>query len=372
MASTVLSARVLAPEEASWVALQDGVLAELGTGKAPKGSTDLSNAVIAPGLIDLQVNGVEDADFASAGPQDWDRAVGLLLSHGVTGFCPTLVSAPLDFYEEAITRVGGARARSGGAILGVHLEGPFLGGAPGAHPREVLRPASVEWLQRLIEEFGDLLRIVTLAPEADPDLTATKTLAQNGVLVSLGHSTCTYEEALDAAGAGARAVTHLFNGMAPMHHRSPGLAGAALDDDRLTPTLIADLIHVHPAALRLPIARKRGVGLVSDAIALNSRGGSRGVRVVDGAPRLPDGTLAGSVLWMDQAIRNLVGIGIPLRRAVEMATEVPADLLRLSDRGRIVPGARADLIALDPKDLSVLAVWMEGEIVFRSGGFELA
>ena len=208
------------------------------------------------------------------------------------------------------------------------------------------------------------MRIVTLAPEADPDLAGTRMLAAAGVVVAIGHSTATYAEARAAADAGATLVTHLFNGMAPFHHRHPGLAGAALDDARLTPSLIADLVHVHPAALRLAIGAKRSVALVTDAVAVGA--GTVGDVVMeerDGAARLADGTLAGSVLTMDRAVRNVVDLGFSLVRAVEMASAVPAQILGSDDRGRLEPGRRADIVALDRVSLAVRAVWVGGEPV---------
>jgi N-acetylglucosamine-6-phosphate deacetylase len=156
-------------------------------------------------------------------------------------------------------------------------------------------------------------------------------------------------------------VTHRFNGMGPLHHREPGLAGAALDDDLLTPTLIPDLVHVHPAALRLAIHRKHNVCLVTDRVA------TEGLRIAeDGAAHLVDGTLAGSTLSMQHAVQNTVGLGVPVERAVEMATTTAADVLGLADRGRIAPGTRADLVALDPESLAVRAVWLGGELVVGS------
>ena len=246
-------------------------------------------------------------------------------------------------------------------IVGVHLEGPFLGGAPGAHPVALVRPADCEWLRALLAAFPRLVTIVTLAPEADPGLAATRLLAEYGVTVALGHSTATYDEARAAGDAGARLVTHLFNGMGPLHHREPGLAGAALDDERLTPTLIPDLVHVHAAALRLAIRTKHSVALVTDRVA------TTGLSVTeDGAARLDDGTLAGSTLSMARAVQNTVGLGIPVERAVEMAATMPADALGLPDRGRIAAGMRADLVALDPSSLTVRAVWLGGELVIGS------
>jgi N-acetylglucosamine-6-phosphate deacetylase len=336
---------------------------EAHAGPVPAGAFDAGPAILAPGLIDLQVNGVDADDFAAAGPEGWRRAGRAQLQHGVTAYCPTLVSAPLEQYAPALERAHAARADAEGralpSIVGVHLEGPFLGGAPGAHPVELVRPADLEWLRHVLAAFPGLVTIVTLAPEADPDLAATRFLHDQNVTVALGHSTATYDEARAAADAGARLVTHLFNGMAPFHHRQPGLAGAALDDARLTPTVIADLVHVHPAGLRLAIGRKRNVALVSDRVA------TAGLNVTeDGAARLPDGTIAGSTLSMERAVGNAVGLGVPVERAIEMASAIPADVLGLTDRGRLEAGARADLVALDPRSLAVRSVWLGGELVF--------
>ncbi len=348
------------PPTPGWVAIDEGVIVETGPGQAPTGAVDLGSVLLAPGFVDLQVNGVRDVDFASADPDGWRRAGRAQLGQGVTTYCPTLVTAPLDEYAPALERVRAARAdarnRPLPAIAGVHLEGPFLGGAPGAHPVALLRKADCEWLRGIVDAFSDLVAIVTLSPEADPGLAATRMLHERGVTVALGHSTATYEEARAAADAGARLVTHLFNGMGPLHHREPGLAGAALDDDRLTPTLIADLVHVHPAALRLAIGRKPNVALVTDRIAVSGE-----ATADDGTPRLADGTLEGSTIAMDQAVRNVVGLGVPVERALEMAATVPVRALGLADRGRIAEGARADLVALDPDSLAVRSVWLGGE-----------
>jgi N-acetylglucosamine-6-phosphate deacetylase len=353
------------PPAPGWIAMDDGLILEVGSGHAPDGAVDAGSSVLAPGFIDLQVNGVGDVDFVSADADGWRRAGRAQLEEGVTAFCPTLVTAPLDEYPPALERVLAARAdaedQSLPTILGAHLEGPFLGGAPGAHPVALVRPADCEWLRATLGAFPSLVAIVTLAPEADPGFAATRLLDEHGVTVALGHSTTTYQTARAAADAGARLVTHLFNGMGPLHHREPGLAGAALDDERLTPTLIADLVHVHPAALRLAIRNKRNVGLVTDRVA------TTGLRVTeDGAALLADGTLAGSTLSMAHAVQNTVGLGIPVERAVEMAATIPADALGLTDRGRIAPGMRADLVALDPSSLVVRAVWLGGEPVVGS------
>jgi N-acetylglucosamine-6-phosphate deacetylase len=360
MPTTVLrSAHVLSTADARWVAFDGGTIVDVGSGDAPSDAHDLGDAILAPGFVDIQVNGIGDVDFSRTDTAGYRRAAERLVRHGVTTFLPTLISAPMDTYAPAIERLAVAGA------FGVHLEGPFLGGARGAHRADYLRDSDTAWMRELLAgPGGNLVRVVTLSPERDPKLELTRMLAGAGVVVSLGHSTATYDESRAAVDAGARAVTHLFNGMGPLHHREPGLAGAALDDDRLTPSLIADLVHVHPVSLKLAALRKRNVALVSDSVAAEAEwAASRGIRVLDGAPRLEDGTLAGSVLTMDVAIRNMVSVGIPISRAVEMASTIPAELLGLDDHGKIRPGARADLVALDRGDLSVRAVWRDGERV---------
>ncbi len=353
-----------APLAPGWLAIEDGLVVDLGRDSPPgRPDEDLGDVVLAPGFVDLQVNGVDTVDFASADAAGWSRARRRLLSCGVTTFCPTLVSAPLTAYDAPLGRAAAARddPEPLTTIAGVHLEGPFLGGAPGAHAEEHIRPADRDWLERLVLGRPGLVRIVTLAPEADAGLEATRLLVALDVVVALGHSDATYEEALAAADAGATVVTHLFNGMGPWHHREPGLAGAALDDDRLTPTLIADLVHVHPAVLRLAISRKPNVALVSDAVALAAGEAEVATAGPDGTPRLADGTLVGSVAMLDRAVANVVGLGVPIARAVEMTATVPARVLGLDTFGAVGPGGRADLVALDPASLGVRVVWLGGE-----------
>jgi N-acetylglucosamine-6-phosphate deacetylase len=337
----------------AWVTIADGTITATGTGDAPPGARDLGDAVLAPGFVDLQVNGSGPVDFASAAAADIVGAVDALVARGTTGMLLTICSAPLDVYPSILENAARVRARRPGAVLGVHLEGPFLGGAPGAHPRELIRPADLDFLQAVVDDYGGLLRLVTLAPEADPGLAATRLLSARGVVVALGHSTVDLTGARAAADAGARMVTHLFNGMGPMHHRDPGLVGAALDDERLVPSLIADFVHVHPVMVRLALRARPDAVLVTDAVAVTPEVIERG-----GAAYLPDGTLAGSVLTMDRALQNVASTAVPGAVAVRHATANPARVLGLSDRGRVAPGARADLVALDPETLAVRSVWV--------------
>ena len=257
---TLACARVLNGEggqsgSPAWITFAGGRIVATGAGAAPPDAVDLGGALLAPGFVDVQVNGTGAVDFANASVERIVQAVDALVAGGTTGLLLTICSAPLDAYDVMLERAARVRAARPGAVIGVHLEGPFLGNAPGAHPPEVLRAADLAFLAQLHETFGDLVRIVTLAPEADPGFAATRALTERGVLVSLGHSTVDYDGARSAAAAGARMVTHLFNGMAPMHHRAPALAGAALDDARLVPSIIADFDNPRIRALIPSIPR---------------------------------------------------------------------------------------------------------------------
>ena len=345
-----------------WIAFDNGVIVDMGVGRPPNGARgsveDLGDALVTPGFIDLQCNGVGRDDLATADDAGWRRIAANLARHGTTAYCGTLISAALDSYEGPLARaqvLQGSQSASGAALLGVHLEGPFLGDAPGAHDAARLRDADVAWIRALLERHPGLVRIVTLAPEADPGFVATRLLSGAGVVVGLGHSRATYDEACAAADAGARMVTHVFNAMGPLHHREPGLVGAALDDDRLTPSVIADGIHVHPAVLRLILSHTSNIVVVSDAVA---RAG--GVVAHDGAAFLADGTLAGATSLLDHSVATLIRAGVAIDRAVEVVTAAPAQLLGLDDRGRLAVGARADIVASDPATLMPRAVWIGG------------
>src|SRR6266545_2469424 len=330
----------------------------------------LDRGVLVPGLVDLQVNGCFGVDLADADPAGWERVVQSLPATGVTSFLPTFISAPLEALVAAMGRAAAARAATVGAprarILGVHLEGPFLSERRrGAHdPAHLVDPTPerVEWL---LESGAGLLRLVTLAPERQGGLQAIKRLAGAGVVVSVGHSDARAEQVAAAAAAGARMVTHVFNAQRGLHHREPGVAGQALADPRLVIGLIADLHHVHPAVCWIVMRAARGrVALVTDAVAATGMPPGRYELGGDSPPLRADGTIAGSMLRLDQAIGNLVGLGIEPVEAVEAATRVPADLLGRSDLGRLEPGARADLVWLSDA-WKALATWIDGAEVWR-------
>jgi N-acetylglucosamine-6-phosphate deacetylase len=316
--------------------------------------------LLAPGFVDLQVNGIDDVDVAAASGSDWDRLDSLLLAQGTTTWCPTLISSTLGSYASRLAAITTAATRVGEhpTIAGVHLEGPFLGGAPGAHRRDLIVDIDLEWLDGL----PPVVRMITLGPEQPAAPEAIRRLRARGVVVSLGHTTASTDDCDRAAAAGATMVTHLFNAMTGLHHRTPGVAAWALHDQRVTCGLIADGVHVHPRMLRLA-ADLLGSGrtvLVTDAVAWRARTvGPVTLQVVDGAPRLPDGTLAGSTLTMDRAVRTMVAAGIPLSDALTAASATPATVLGLGDRGALAPGRRADLVAFDG-ELQVRTVWVAG------------
>ena len=359
-----MSTRVLATAGGRWLALEDGVVVEEGLDAVPPDAQQLGDVLLEPGFVDLQVNGIGDVDFWAADPDAWRRAGERLLSTGLTSYLPTLATAPLDEYDAGLARVAAAQAdaieRGLPRVEGVHLEGPFLGDAPGAHPVHLIRPMDVDWLLALLDAHPGLVRLVTLAPEADPDFAGIRALVARGVVVALGHSRCSYDDAIAAAEAGARLVTHLFNGMGPLDHREPGLPGAALSEPRLTPTLIADFVHVHPAVLRLAL-RLRSCALVTDAVATGVDYFGQRVIERDGAAFLEDGTLTGSTLTMDRAVRNAVSVGLEHDLAVQAATALPAAELDLGVWARKGIGHRADLVALDRGTLEVVGVWLSGE-----------
>ena len=310
------------------------------------------------GYVDLQINGVDDVDFSRADGDDWVRAGRRLVASGVTGYLATICSMPLDRYADALQRVTTAQAAAGPdlpRILGVHLEGPFLGGALGAHPPAMVRSMDVGWLTELVDAFPGLVRLVTLAPEADPDSAGIRALVARRITVSLGHTTASYEQAVAAADAGATLTTHLFNGMGPLHHRAPGIVGAALDPRvALTPTVIGDFVHVHPGVVAMAFAATDPI-LVSDAVATGVSYFDAQVTAARGAAYLADGTLTGAVALLDAAVRNVVGLGVPVADAVAAASYRPAAVLGLTEP----PGT----IELD-SGLGVLGVWFDGHRVY--------
>jgi len=335
-----------------------------GLGGPGAATIDATGLLVAPGLIDLQINGGFGHDLWSRPEAMWDLA-RLLPRSGVTAFLPTIVSSPPERVEAAMAALGRRPPGPVGAEpLGLHLEGPML--APdrrGAHDEHHLRPPDPAIVSGWTRDRG--VALVTLAPELPGAAAVIRLLCEAGVVVSAGHSGATGEEAAQAVADGVSLVTHLFNAMAPIHHRRPGLAGYTLATPALTAGLIADGIHVDPLMVA---AAWRAIGpdrlvLVTDAVAAMGRPHGthrfdhRTVVSDERGVRQADGTLAGSNLTLDAAVRNLVAFaGCDRERAIRTVTSTPARALGLSDRGRLEPGALADLVLLDPELRVVMTV----------------
>ena len=336
-------------------------IAALGRDESP--TTDL---MLAPGFVDLQVNGIEDVDVWSTALADnttaWERMNQLLLDQGVTSWCPTLVTAPLDLYRVAIEFVNRQRSVLGTPhVIGVHLEGPFLGGAVGAHRSQDICDVNTKWLL----EHVDGVALMTLGAEVHGAIEACKVLSSHGGKISIGHSLPTREEFENCVSAGATLVTHLFNAMSGVHHREPGLATWALTNDNVFASLIADGVHVSADVIELSFSAKPNkMVLVTDAVAW--RAGAAGkirISLRDGAPRLENGTLAGSAVTMPEAIKVCVEQAhVALPQALQAASSNPAEVMGLADRGVLQVGYLADIVGLT-NDLSVGAVWVSGQRV---------
>lgn len=337
---------------------------------------DLPDSLLVPGFVDAQVNGAFGVDVASE-PHRVSELSEAILATGTTAYLPTIISSPQSLYEEALPELSKATAeRRGAEVLGVHLEGPFVSlEKRGAHAAAHVVPPDVELLGQLLD-LGPV-RMITVAPELDGAGEVMDLAVRRGVAVSAGHSDATFEVAYEAFDARASGVTHLFNAMSAMHHREPGLPGAAFAHPRVVCGLIADGLHVHPEIVGLAF-RMLGpdrVSLVTDSIAAAGMGdgeyrlATRTVYMDGGAPRLATGAIAGSVLTMNEAFRNALAFtGCTVPEAARMTSTVPARLIGEGRRkGRITPGYDADVTALAP-DLSVEAVWRCGEKVYEPAG----
>lgn len=356
---TVLTgARVVTPSgvlDSGWVSLDGSAITAVGSGPVPDGAGpvhDLGGGWLLPGFVDLHVHGGGGHDF-TASPDDLAAGVAYHLTRGTTRTLVSLVTAPVDALAAQLEWVADAVA-AGTGVVGAHLEGPFLASARcGAqNPAHLIDPTP-DAVERLLKAGRGTVRVVTVAPERPGGLELIDQLVASGVVAAVGHTDADYETSLAAFERGASLVTHAFNGMRGAHHRDPGPVPAALDAG-VACELINDGVHVHPAAARLLL---RGpVVLVTDAIDATGMGdgsyvlGGQDVVVSDGQARLArNGSLAGSTLTMDAAVRRAVtDVGMDIVDASIAASGTPARLLGLADDcGAIAPGLDADLVLLD-------------------------
>jgi N-acetylglucosamine-6-phosphate deacetylase len=359
-----------------WVEVRAAQIARVGSGPAPEADAAVvrlpPGACIAPGFIDLHVHGGGGAQIGPD-PHEIAKMAVFHARHGTTGLLATTLPAAEDTLVDTVRSVAAVARRphaDAARVLGCHLEGPFVSPSrPGALDVRHLRPPDDAELSRLLDAGGGSVQMIVIAPELPGALELIAAAAGEGVVVAVGHTDATYEEALAGVDRGARAATHLFNGMPALHHREPGPAGAVLATPRVTAELIADGVHLHPAMLRVVHAAKgpARVALITDAIQAAGLPdgdyalGEQPIVVRDGVARNPAGSLAGSTLTMDRAVQVCVReAGIPLIDALWMASATPASLLGIGKvTGRIAPGADADLVVLD-ENLAAIGTMVGG------------
>ncbi len=318
-----------------------------------------------PGFIDLHVHGGGGKDIME-GASAFETITKTHVRFGTTSLLATTMTAPSAEISSVLKEVGEfceQRPKGAARVLGVHLEGPYINpGKLGAQPNFAHTALMAE-----VEEYLALapIRVITIAPEIAGHDGLIRELSSRGVRMQIGHTLGSYEEGVAAMEAGATSFTHLYNAMSPLHHREPGIVGAALAHAKFA-ELIPDLLHVHPGAIRVALRSIPCLYCVTDSTAAAGmpdgeyKLGSHTVTKCLGGVRLPDGTLAGSTLTMDQALRNLVKIGLPIAEASQRLSQFPADYLGINERGRLAPGAWADCVRLD-RSLTLTAVMVEGE-----------
>ncbi len=375
--------RLFTPEqclEDVWVEIEGVRISEIKSGHGKSGNLfDAGNLTAAPGFVDVHIQGCGGSDFLDA----TSEAVHTIRRTALSGGCTSLL-ATITFDNEPgafdrLTKVvnaikQGSTGNDGACIPGIHLEGPYLNPEKrGGFGRRFFRKPSRDEFLKVLEIVGDALKMVTVAPEIDGVQGIISEALRRGIVVSLGHTTATYEQARATFALGVNHITHIFNAMDGIHHRAPGLPGAALEDDNIFVQVIADGIHIHPAVLKLLYGIK-GAGricLITDATApggmpegteLEGVGGSIVVR--NGAVRLSDGTLAGSALLMDKAVRRMHKLaGVPLGEALRMASLTPATAIGLEDEiGSVYKGLTADFVLFDD-DLKIRYVVHNGYLI---------
>ncbi len=369
-----LSGMVLSPDgqaSEATIHISGKSILKITPGRDP--GADLSTGgIIVPGFLDIQVNGAYGYDFTNDATSV-SAVAAKLPETGVTSFVPTIITSRFEAYPQRQREVSEAmHAKGHGAhILGAHLEGPYLNPIrKGAHPPAYLRKIDVA--EMLAWADPGVTRTITLAPELENALDAVRALRKAGFIVSAGHSNATFAQAAAGFAAGINWGTHLYNAMSPFQHREPGLVGALLVS-AVPCGLIVDGIHSHPATVKVAWKSKGagGITLVTDCMQAMGMApgryilGDHAVVVDETSARLEDGTLAGSILKMDEAIRNMMAFsGCTLADVVRMASTTPAKLLGLERKGTIAPGCDADLVVLSPEN-QVTHTLVDGEVVFE-------
>ncbi|QHT61430.1 N-acetylglucosamine-6-phosphate deacetylase [Paenibacillus lycopersici] len=340
---------------------------------------DAGGRLLLPGFIDVHIHGGGGCNVMSGTYAELDGVSRFHAAHGTTAFLATTTTAPLAEIEQALRASADAMNQgvTGAGLIGIHLEGPYLSERRrGAQSKADLRIPTEAEIKRLIDAAAGQIRIATVAPEIDGGMAAVRQFAAGGITVSAGHSDATFEQMRDAVGAGISHTTHHFNGMSPLHHREPGVAGAGLLLSELTTELICDGIHVHPAAVKLLFETKgaMNVCLITDAVTCAGLpdGDYGGVTMHEGQIYLKDGSsLAGSALTTIQALRNAIRFtGYSLERLLPSITEVPARQAGVSDRkGSLETGKDADFVLVD-RELDLYETIVGGRSVYARQSHE--
>lgn len=372
MRTLISGGTLLAPTEQvedGWVLVEDDRITETGCGEGPPADRviDADGRFIAPGFIDLHVQGISGYDLWEPSEDRFERAMRRLAATGVVA-CQASVEATPQVCEVMRPRID--RTRGGARLLGLYFEAPFASPEKsGAIPPEQIREASPEAADAILDFSRGLVSMITIAPERPGALALIRRLRKEpgptgwAIVCALGHTAARYDDAVAGVRAGITHCTHLFNAMTWMHHREPGPIGAVLIRPHVTAEIICDGVHLHPATVRMTVLAKGAsrTCLITDGVS------AREHPVVDGAPRLPDGTLAGSVLTMDRAVANVMRFAdLTVSEAVEMATLTPARVLGLENtRGSLAAGRAADIILFDD-DVNVSLTMIDGRVVWEA------
>lgn len=363
--------------------IRDGYIEKIEADSVPSGQVpdgeliDGQGMLLIPGMIDVHIHGANGYDMMDGTEESIQQVSRACAASGCTSFLATSVSSTIEDLLgmiRSVKRVTGSE--EGAAIAGIHLEGPYLNRKrKGMQNEKYLRHPDMDEMQRICQEAGDLIKMVTIAPELPGGMELIAYLQEQGAVVAVAHSDATYEEAKQAFAEGASHVTHCFNGMRPIHHRDPGLVVAAFEEEHVSLQAIVDNVHLHPAIVRM-MHRLKGphrMVLITDALQAMGLGdgtynfGGHQVEVSGGIARLKDGTLASSTITMNKALQLTVELGIPLTDAVQMAATTPADILGNHHTGRIAPGCQADLVLLDD-NFEVQWTMIKGERIDMANG----
>lgn len=356
--------------------VEDGIFTEVLDCIPDEEGVDLESAWVIPGLVDIHTHGNSGADFSDGSYEGLLRMGAYLAAHGITSFAPasmTLPDSTLSAAFQAAARLHREAPAGVARLMGIHMEGPFFSERKkGAQNGAFLRPPDVAAFRALYEDCGGLIRIVDVAPELEGAAAFTRSV-RSLCTVSIAHTDATYEQAAAVLDEGASHLTHLFNAMPPIHHRRPGVIGAASERDTVTAELICDGLHIHPSAVRMAFRLfPDRICLISDALRCCGMPdgrytlGGQEVFLQGGIARLADGTIAGSATNLYDCMRNAVSFGIPIQQAVRAATFLPAREIGAAEQiGSIAPGRLSDFVVCD-SHLRRKAVYLGGLLLDAS------